>query len=92
MKLPTFFGIVGANSVLKVTNAIDFILSLTMAPHITTEMCEHMVVWRSELGKTDTEIAALSGCSEHAVHEVLQLHHEYALCTALWLPLFSSNC
>jgi len=30
-----------------------------MAPHTTTEMRERMVVWRSEFGKTDSEIAAL---------------------------------
>ena len=51
----------------------------SMAPHTTTEMHEHMVLWCSELGKPDPEIAALSGCSEQTVHEVLWLHHEYGI-------------
>jgi hypothetical protein len=50
-----------------------------MAPHTTTEMRERMVVWRSEFGKTDSEIAALAGCSERTVREVLRLHREYGV-------------
>ena len=50
-----------------------------MAPHTTTEMREHMVLWHSELGKTNSEIAALSGCSEWTVREVLWLHREYGV-------------
>jgi transposase len=50
-----------------------------MAPHTTTEMRERMVVWRSEFGKTDFEIAALAGCSERTVREVLRLHREYGV-------------
>ena len=50
-----------------------------MTPHTTTEMREHMVVWCSEFGKTDSEIAAIPGCSERTVREVLRLHREYGV-------------
>jgi transposase len=50
-----------------------------MAPHTTMEMRERMVIWRSEFGKTNSEIAALAGCSEWTIHEVLRLHHEYGV-------------
>ena len=50
-----------------------------MVPHTTNEMRECMVAWHSELGKSDTEIAALANCSEHTVREVLWLHHTFGV-------------
>ena len=50
-----------------------------MGPHTTTEMHECVIVWPTELCKTDSEIAALVGCSKRTVHEVLQLHHVYSI-------------
>jgi transposase len=38
-----------------------------------------MVVWHSEFGKTDSEIAALAGCSEWTIREILRLHREYGV-------------
>ena len=50
-----------------------------MAPHTTTEMRERMVIWRTELGKSDSEIAVLAGCSERTVRDVLRLHRDYGV-------------
>jgi hypothetical protein len=50
-----------------------------MVPHTTNEMHEHMVVWRSEFGKIDAEIAALAHCSECTVHDVLRLHRTFGV-------------
>jgi transposase len=50
-----------------------------MAPHTTNEMRERMVAWHSELGKSDTEIAALANCSERTVREVLRLHRTFGV-------------
>jgi transposase len=53
--------------------------SLTMPPHLTTEMRERIVVWHSELGISPSEIAELAGCSERTVYDVLGLYRDYGV-------------
>jgi transposase len=48
-----------------------------MAPHTSTEMRERIVIWHTELGKSNVEIAALAGCSERTVRDILRLHREF---------------
>ena len=48
-----------------------------MAPFISTEMFENMVIWWFKQHKTVVEIARLASCLESTVYEVLQLHCEY---------------
>ncbi|KAJ3497410.1 hypothetical protein NLJ89_g10351 [Agrocybe chaxingu] len=50
-----------------------------MAPHLSKEMHERMVVWSQDLGKDNEEIAELAGCSERTVREVLCLNREFGV-------------
>ena len=50
-----------------------------MPPHLSQEIRQHMVVWSKHLGKTDAEIAELSGCSERTVREVRRLEREFGV-------------
>jgi transposase len=47
-----------------------------MAPRISQEMRERMVVW-SEEGRPCGEIANLTGCSLRSVYKILEYHREY---------------
>src|SRR6266511_4327851 len=47
-----------------------------MAPHISQNMRERMVVW-SEEGRSPEEIAHLAGCSRCSVFRILAYHREY---------------
>jgi len=48
-----------------------------MAPVITLEMHENMVVWWYEQWKTVLDISRLARCSQRTVYEVLRLHRGY---------------
>jgi transposase len=50
-----------------------------MAPHLSQEMRNAIVRWKFVLGKSDEEMAALAGCSEHTVREVIRLHNEFGV-------------
>jgi transposase len=48
-----------------------------MAPPITSEMRQNMVIWRYEQQKTMSEISKLAQCCEATVYNVLQNHRNY---------------
>jgi transposase len=48
-----------------------------MAPQISQQLRERMVVWRYEEHKKASEIALLAGCSESTVYQILCLHHDF---------------
>jgi len=77
------FHLIGPNSVIVLLKLFFLLPSyhciVAMAPHTTDEMCERMVVWRSELGKSDAEIATLAHCSERTVRDVLRLHRTFGV-------------
>ncbi|KIJ10576.1 hypothetical protein PAXINDRAFT_85801, partial [Paxillus involutus ATCC 200175] len=50
---------------------------ITMPPHTSQEMREHMVHWHEQLGKSTPEISELTSCSEWTVCNVLHLYGEY---------------
>jgi len=48
-----------------------------MAPRLSQDMCNHIVVWCEDHGKTAQEIATLAGCSVRAVYYILSFHRDY---------------
>lgn len=48
-------------------------------PHLPKQMRERMVVWKTEMGKSTTEIAELAGCCVRTVHNVLHFEREYGV-------------
>ncbi|KII87547.1 hypothetical protein PLICRDRAFT_68675, partial [Plicaturopsis crispa FD-325 SS-3] len=52
-----------------------------MAPHLSEQLRERIVVWRYEHKKTAREIANLAGCSERTVYDVLRLHRTFGQAT-----------
>ena len=67
-------------------------LHSVMAPHTTTEMCECMVFWHSELGKSNPEIALLASCSECTVRDVLWIHRDYGVVCNPFAQPHSGHC
>ncbi|KDQ33458.1 hypothetical protein PLEOSDRAFT_22132, partial [Pleurotus ostreatus PC15] len=54
-------------------------LVLVMAPHLSKDLHEHILVWRYEQKKEVEEIAQLAGCSRSTVYSVLQLDRDYGI-------------
>jgi transposase len=52
-------------------------LSRSMAPHLSREMRERIIVWHYELQKSPPEIAQLASCSVRTVYNVLSLHRDF---------------
>jgi transposase len=50
-----------------------------MAPHLTKEMRENIVIWHYEGHKKALEIARLARCSERTVYDVLRLHRDFGV-------------
>jgi transposase len=48
-----------------------------MAPHLSREMRERIIVWHYELHKSPPEIAQLASCSVRTVYNVLSLHRDF---------------
>jgi transposase len=52
-------------------------LSGSIAPHLSREMQERIIVWHYELHKSPPEIAQLASCSVHTVYNVLSFHCDF---------------
>jgi hypothetical protein len=63
-----------------------------MVPHTTNEIHKCMVAWHSELGKSNAEIAVLANCSEHTVHDILQLHRTFGVVHNLFAQPHGGHC
>ena len=48
-----------------------------MAPRLSQDMRNRIVVWHEDHGKTAQEIATLAGCSVRAVYYILSFHRDY---------------
>ena len=48
-----------------------------MAPHLSRELRERIIVWHYEPHKKAPEIATLAGCTVHTVYNVLALHRDF---------------
>jgi transposase len=48
-----------------------------MAPHLSNELRERIVIWRYQQNKKAAEIAELASCSLTTVYDVLRLHRDF---------------
>jgi transposase len=48
-----------------------------MAPHLSQQMRDRIVVWFDEQDKTADEIATLAGCCVRTVYNILELHRDF---------------
>ena len=48
-----------------------------MAPHLSNEMRQNIIIWHYEQHKTPQEIALLAGCSARTVYNVLAFHRDF---------------
>jgi len=48
-----------------------------MAPQISQQLRERIVIWRYEEHKKASEIALLAGCAESTIYEILRLYRDF---------------